>query len=308
MPSPGSLDSRLALGLALLLASGLTACAGGPGRCVGVASAGAMRPTDDQKVLVNISSNGVAIDGYDSVGFFTERKPVKGDPAFRSTYRGAVYQFASAQHKAMFDADPARYEPQFGGYCAYAASIDTISPIDVNYWEIVDRRLLLQHNKKAWDAWHKDAAGNLVKADRNWPGLVERNGAPPTALVNVDETGLAIAGYDPVAYFTDGKPVKGDPAIARTYQGATYRFASVEHKNLFEKDPAEYVPQFGGFCGYAASIDVVSPVNPEIWQIVDGRLVLQHTPRAYDLFNADAPGNYAKAQKNWPGLSHRRCN
>lgn len=292
----------------------LTACAGamlaapacsGPGRCVGVTAEGVPAGA---RTLVNSDRDGLAIEGYDPVAYFTDGRPVKGDPRFRTTWSGAVYQFASAEHKAMFDANPGAYAPQFGGYCAYAASIDTISPIDPAYWEIVDGRLLLQHNRKAWDLWHEDAAGNLVKADRNWPGLVEREGAPPRALVNIDERGLALEGYDPVAYFADQKPIKGDAAIERTYNGATYRFASKAHKDAFEKNPSAYVPAFGGFCGYAASINRVSPVNPEIWQIVDGKLVLQHTPKAYELFNADAPGNFARASQNWPALMSKRCN
>lgn len=86
-----------------------------------------------------------------------------------------------------------------------------------------------------------------------------------------------------------------------------YRFVDVDHKNAFEKDPGKYVPQFGGFCGYAAAINKVSPVDPTIWQLVDGKLVLQHTPEAFRLFNSDVAGNYAKAQQNWPGLMHHRC-
>lgn len=129
------------------------------------------------KFLTNVDANGVALQGgYDPVAFFTDHKPVKGDPRFQSAYRGAIYYFATSEHKSLFDANPAKYEPQFGGFCAYAASINHVSQIDVEYWEIVDGRLLLQHNKKAWDLWHKDAAGNLVSADKNWPGLVESNG------------------------------------------------------------------------------------------------------------------------------------
>lgn len=297
---------RLAMASTIALACSLPACNTGPGECVG--AAGATLPTGEAKTLLNLDRNGVAIQGYDPVAYFTEGKPVKGDPRLRSARGGAVYLFATADHKAAFDADPARYEPQFGGYCAYAASIDAVSPISPEYWEIVDGRLILQHNQKAWDLWHKDPANNLTRADKNWPGLVDRNGAPPRALVNVDKTGLALEGYDPVSYFTDPKPVKGDPSIARQFKGVMYRFSSTEHKNMFERDPARYIPAFGGFCGYAASINKVSPVDPEVWQLVDGRLVLQHTPEAYRLFNQDVAGNTAKADKNWPGLSHRRCN
>lgn len=298
------LSRSLAVALSLVSLMAVTGCDSGAGRCVGVAqNAGAA----DQKVLVNLDKDGVAIEGYDPVAYFTDGKPVKGDAAFRSSYGGSIYQFASAEHKAMFDASPAKYAPQFGGYCAYAASIDTISPVDPKFWEIVDGRLILQHNQRAWDLWHKDPKNNLVLADRNWPGLVTREGAAPRTLLNVDAQGLALMGYDPTSYFLDGKPIKGDPALARTVRGATYYFVDAAHKNAFEKEPSRYTPAFGGFCGYAASINKVSPVNPEIWQIVDGKLVLQHTTEAYDLFNKDVSGAYAKANKNWPGLSHRRC-
>lgn len=280
-------------------------CADGPGRCVGASAA--VPGATAGKVLQNVDQNGVAIQGYDPVAYFTEGRAVKGETAFSATASGATYHFASPDHKALFEADPARYAPQYGGYCAYAASINTVSPIDPQYWEIVDGRLLLQHNQKAWDAWHRDAAMNLVKADRNWPGLVEHNGAPPRALLNVDAAGIALSGYDPTSYFLDGRPLKGDPALARQFQGGTYYFVDADHKNAFEQDPARYVPEFGGYCGYAASINRISPVDPRLWQLVDGRLVLQHTPRAYELFNADVAGNYARAEKNWPGLSHRRC-
>ncbi len=287
----------------LLTVTGLSGCAG-PGACVGAAAAGVM---SDQNVLLNLDRDGVAIQGYDPVAFFTDKKPIEGNPTIRSTYGGAIYYFATSEHKAAFDQSPEKFLPQYGGWCAYAASIDTLSPIDPKYWEIVDGRLLLQHNQKAWDLWHRDAPSNLVKADKNWPGLVDRNGSPPRTLINVDEMGLALQGYDPTSYFTDKSPRMGDPSIARTYQGATYYFVDNEHKNVFEKEPAKYVPKFGGFCGYAASINKVSPINPEIWQIQDGKLILQHTPKAYELYNKDAAGNYIKAEQNWPGLAHRRC-
>lgn len=128
------------------------------------------------KFLVNVDEHGVALQGYDPVAFFEENHPVKGDPSHASAYRGAIYWFASAASQAKFEGEPAKYEPQFGGFCGYAASIDTISPIDVDYFQILDGRLVLQHNAKAWGLWNQDVAGNLRKADVNWPGLVEDNG------------------------------------------------------------------------------------------------------------------------------------
>lgn len=257
------------------------------------------------RVVVNKTKDGVALQGYDAVAYFTDDKAVEGSPKFRSRYKGAIYRFASSEHKAMFDAAPDKYEPQFGGYCGYAASINRLSPIDPKIFQVLDGRLVLQHNQKAWTLWNDDVKANLAKADTNWPGLVERNGTGGKLLVNVNKEGVALEGHDPVAYFTVGKPVAGDPEIDAVYNGARYYFSSKENRETFERAPAHYAPQFGGFCGYAASINKVSPVDVNIFQIIDDRLVLQHTPKAYTLFNEDPQANLKKADRNWPGLTEK---
>jgi YHS domain-containing protein len=124
--------------------------------------------------VVNIDKNGLALQGYDPVAYFTDGKPVKGSAQFTANYKGATYQFASAQHKQLFEQSPAKYEPQFGGFCGYAASINKLAPIEVEYFQVLHDRLILQHNKKAWDLWHKDVEGNLKKADANWPALSQQ--------------------------------------------------------------------------------------------------------------------------------------
>jgi YHS domain-containing protein len=121
-------------------------------------------------------------------------------------------------------------------------------------------------------------------------------------LVNVNKTGVIIEGYDPVAYFTDNKPVQGSEQFKTQFEGATYWFASAEHAELFKKEPGKYAPQYGAFCGYAMSLGKLRPVEPTIYQIEDGRLILQHTQEAYRLFNKDLKGNTAKADKYWPGI------
>jgi len=124
--------------------------------------------------VVNIDKNGLALQGYDPVAYFTDGKPVKGSPEFTASYKGATYQFASAEHREMFSQSPAKYEPQFGGFCGYAASINKLAVIDPNYFQVLHDRLILQHNKKAWDLWHQDVEGNLKKADTNWPTLSQQ--------------------------------------------------------------------------------------------------------------------------------------
>jgi len=127
------------------------------------------------KELLNLE-NGVAIQGYDPVALFTDNRPVKGNATFESEYRGAKYHFASAEHKAAFDKDPAKYEPQFGGYCAYGASRGKTVPIKIETWEIVNGRLLLQYDLDVKSKFDKDPQGTLRKPDENWPGLVEKYG------------------------------------------------------------------------------------------------------------------------------------
>lgn len=128
------------------------------------------------KDLLNLDRTGVAIQGYDPVAFFTDNRPVKGNSQFQSDYRGAKYYFASAEHKEAFDKEPAKYEPQFGGYCAYGASQGHPAPIKIEAWQIVNGRLLMQYDLGVKDKFNKDQEGNLHKADQNWPGIVEKYG------------------------------------------------------------------------------------------------------------------------------------
>src|SRR5262245_61471973 len=128
------------------------------------------------KELLNLDKNGLAIQGYDPVAFFTDSKPVKGKSEFQFRHDGALYYFASKEHRDLFKADPAKYEPAFGGFCAYGVSRNKLVQIDVNAFQIVNGRLLLQYSKGVRDYFNKDTKTNLVKADNNWPGLVEKKG------------------------------------------------------------------------------------------------------------------------------------
>ena len=256
----------------------------------------------DHKTLVLKTRDGVAVQGYDTVAYFTNGKAAKGTSKFRSEYEGVMYYFASAEHKALFDANPAKYAPAYGGYCGYAASIDRLSPVSPEWFQIIDDKLILQHNKKAFDKFNADLKGNVMKADQNWPGLVVRNGSGGKSLVFTDRKGVALEGYDPISYFTHGKPAQGDSKIEATFNGALYHFVSQEHREIFEKDPIKYAPAYGGYCGYAASIGKVRPADPLLWSIVDGQLVVQHTKGAVELWEKDVKGNKAKADKFWPKL------
>lgn len=122
-------------------------------------------------------------------------------------------------------------------------------------------------------------------------------------LVNVaGPSGVALDGYDPVAFFTDKRPVNGDHNISADYKGATYYFASEEHKSMFERDPEKYVPQFGGFCAFGVSKGGLFPVDVNTWQIIDGKLYLNLNPSMQAEFNKGTDEKIRKAEENWPGL------
>ena len=120
--------------------------------------------------------------------------------------------------------------------------------------------------------------------------------------VNVDSNGVILKGYDAVAYFTQGKPVKGDPAIKSTYDGATYLFASAADKAVFDKNPAKYVPQYGGFCAYGVSVGVLSDIEGPGGFVHDGKLYVCGDEAAGKSFRSDLKRNIAKADANWPKL------
>jgi YHS domain-containing protein len=131
---------------------------------------------EKDKHLLNLDKQGVALQGYDPVAFFSAGKPVKGDLERTSSYEGAAYHFSTEENRAAFLADPKKYTPQFGGYCAYGVSRGYTAPIKVDAFQIVDGRLLLQYDKGARDLFNKDTNASLRKADANWPALVEKQG------------------------------------------------------------------------------------------------------------------------------------
>ena len=130
------------------------------------------RPAIAAKAPV-FSSGGVAINGYDPVAYFTESKPVKGDAAITSDWEGATLQFASVENKAMFDSDPEKYAPKYGGYCAYAVSKGATAPTDPKAWTVHEGRLYLNFSVDVRGLWRQDIPGNVAKADANWPGVLE---------------------------------------------------------------------------------------------------------------------------------------
>lgn len=112
----------------------------------------------------------------------------------------------------------------------------------------------------------------------------------------------AVEGYDAVAYFAEGKPVKGDKVFSTEYNGAEWRFASADNLAVFKAEPEKYAPQYGGYCAWAVSQNYTARGNPQNWRIVDGKLYLNYNDEIQKRWEADIPGLIAAADKNWPGV------
>jgi len=115
-----------------------------------------------------------AIRGHDPVAYFDRKGPVKGSKQFSHSWGGATWYFASAENREKFAADPERYAPQYGGYCAYAVAQGYTADIDPAAWSIVDGKLFLNYSLGVRERWNRDIPGHIRKADANWPAVLQR--------------------------------------------------------------------------------------------------------------------------------------
>jgi YHS domain-containing protein len=117
---------------------------------------------------VNVDQNGVILKGYDPVAYFKQKKAVKGDSKYTSTYGGAIYYFASSDDKATFDKTPAKYAPQYGGFCANGLTKHKLNDIDPNVFWVYKGKLYVCHDPAAGKAFYSNPEVNIPKADANW--------------------------------------------------------------------------------------------------------------------------------------------
>ena len=120
-----------------------------------------------------------------------------------------------------------------------------------------------------------------------------------------DEPRLSISGYDPVAYFTDGKPVQGKPEFEYLWHRLRWRFASGEHRELFTRNPKQYAPQYDGYCAMGTSVEEAAhkdTVDPEAWAIVDGKLYLAHNRYWLEEWQKNAKEHIRQADQDWEAV------
>jgi hypothetical protein len=125
------------------------------------------------------------------------------------------------------------------------------------------------------------------------------------ALGNSPLDDLAIKGYDTVAYFTAGKALKGDDSFTYQWHDKTWHFLTKENRDLFATKPEQYAPQYDGYCAWAMTQARKARTDPEVWEIVDGKLYLNCSRSAYEKWRKDIPGNIKKADANWLKFNSR---
>ncbi len=182
-------------------------------------------------------------------------------------------------------------------------------------WLVKDSTVCFDYTGTKYDGCYQMAAeddevrlysedGNLQRALRLTNGN-PRNLTPAHASGVIDKTffgGIAIKGYDPVAYFAEGQPMKGSAKFSQEWLGATWHFANAKHKDAFSTNPEKYMPQFGGYCSNAMSKGVVKSLDPEAWRIVDGKLYVFASMKGRDKWEKDIRGKIANAKVNWPEI------
>jgi YHS domain-containing protein len=114
--------------------------------------------------------------------------------------------------------------------------------------------------------------------------------------------GVALKGYDAVAYFKEGEPVKGSKEFQHDWMGAKWYFVSAANRDLFAKEPEKYAPQFGGYCAWAVSRGYTADIDPQAWKVVEGRLYLNYNKDVQRMWEQDVSGNIKKGHENWPRL------
>ena len=134
-------------------------------------------------------------------------------------------------------------------------------------------------------------------------GLLGTGTLDKTTVINKDSSGLALDGYDAVAYFTENLPRMGKPEFTADYDGAKWQFTSKENRAAFQKEPAKYVPQYGGYCAWAVSHGYTADTDPNTGKVVDGKLYLNYNPNVAVKWNENVPKYVADGDKNWQNLA-----
>jgi YHS domain-containing protein len=210
---------------------------------------------------------GLALEGYDPVAYFPEGggEPTEGRKDLTATHRGVTYRFASEANRERFLAGPERFEPAYGGWCAYAMAGGDQVDVDTESFLIEGGRLLVFYKgffNNTRKKWLEEGSDKLrPRADAGWRKISGEGSGRDVSHFNLDD-GLALQGYDPAAY-ERGASKKGKEALSTVFGGVEYRFASEESKEAFLADPRSNEPHYGGWCAWAMAQGKKVQIDPD---------------------------------------------
>lgn len=262
-----------------------------------------------RRAIDTTHTTAVGLGGYSPVSYLEKNKAEPGSPAIHAEYDGVTYFFTSTSQRARFIADPGRYLPAYGGYCAFGCTVKSKFVPDPTSFKIINGRthLFLKNSevdaRTLWDQADLDDA--IAKADAYWDSR-----AGSRAYLhgrNVPASGVALDGYSPVSYFSVGHAEKGDPRFAVEHNGVTYHLTSSDQVALFNADPARYEPQCGGWCAFGMTVEDKFPVDPTRFRVIDDRLYLFLNNDQIDASELWSRGKerelVSKAQAHWRKVS-----
>lgn len=248
------------------------------------------------------STQGQALGGIDPTSYFGSDSAERGSAQNSAEHDGQTYWFASAGDQRAFEREPARYAPIFGGHDPVRLAGGEQVAGNPEIFSVVGERVFLFESAQSRDAWLKDPAGVTRRASG---AFVSEGGVDETSRLaklferNTDkhnlDKGLAVSGYDPVAYFREGgaKAKKGSKSRTLEFDGATYRFSSEHNRDRFRENPTRYEPAHGGWCSYAAAKGSYAEIDPQKFLIEDDRLLL-----FYNGFLNDTKKKWEKSKKD----------
>lgn len=227
------------------------------------------------------------LSGICPASYLLEGVPLKGDPKYKVVHQGAVYFMSSTEAKVKFQADPDKYLPQYGGWCACAlGGFGNRIRSDAKVYEVLNGKVYLFSEVRARNAFDADPTAFVANCEQRW--------AEPE-----------LKGYCPVSYTMAGKATRGNANYVSVYHKLRYHLASAEAKKAFDADPPAFVP-FDIFCTTAVADDRLEEANPIVFSVVNGRAYLFANADAKKKFDADSSGTLKAALANWPSLMNPR--
>lgn len=275
-------------------------------------AAGALQAQTAQVFAVD----GVAIRGYDPVAYF-EGAPAAGSDAFSHEWKGARWKFSSERNLQRFIADPERYAPQFGGFCALGMAHGGAVPTDPTAFTVHAGKLYLNASHPVRETWAYDPDWMIERAMPKWAALQApqpasaarqqqpQQGSPadgPAAGAADAQAPLALDGLDPVSYADPAGPVAGREDLSVVWSGRTWRFSDQRHRAMFESEPHHYAPQYDGHSALIVAHGGLVPGNPRLYTVVDGRLYLEIGPPPRETWRRNAQRLIERADRQWPAL------